>query len=137
LIGNCRTAELPNWRILEVPNSKSGQLKARTKAFAVRVVRLFQALPGRPDAQVLGRQALRSGTSVAANYRAACRARSRPEFVAKIGIVAEEADETVLWLELLGEVGIVPASRLDPLIKEARELTAIFTASQNTARRKN
>ena len=115
-------------------DSKSGQLKARTKAFAVRVVHLFQSLPNRPDAQVLGKQVLPSGTSVAANYRAACRARSKPEFVAKIGIVAEEADETVLWLELLGDAGVLPKTRLEPLINEARELTAIFTASQSTAR---
>jgi four helix bundle protein len=95
---------------------------------------LFQTLPNRPDAQVLGKQVLRSGTSVAANYRAACRARSKPEFIAKIGIVAEEADETVLWLEPLGDAGVLPTARWDSLIKEARELTAIFTASQNTAR---
>jgi four helix bundle protein len=115
-------------------DGKSGQLKARTKAFAVRIVRLFQALPRRPDAQVLGKQVLRSGTSVAANYRSACRARSKPDFVSKIGIVAEEADETVLWLELLADAGVLPATRLQPLLREARELTAIFTASQNTAR---
>ncbi|MGH9509559.1 MAG: four helix bundle protein [Terriglobales bacterium] len=116
-------------------NSKSGELKARTKTFAIRIVRLFQALPGRSDAQVLGKQVLRSGKSVAANYRAACRARSKPEFIAKIGVVAEEADETVLWLELLGEAGLLPPRRLEPLLKEAHELTAIFTASQNTARK--
>ena len=115
-------------------DSKSGQLKTRTKTFAVRVVELFQALPNKSDAQVPGRQVLRSGTSVAANYRAACRARSKQEFVAKIGVVAEEADETVLWLELLGDVGIMNVSRLEPLIKEARELSAIFTASYNTSR---
>ena len=115
-------------------DSKSGQLKARTKAFAVRIIRLFQSLPNKPDAQVLGKQVLRSGTSVAPNYRAACRARSKPEFIAKVGIVAEEADETVLWLELMGDAGVVEAARLEPLLNEARELTAIFTASQNTAR---
>jgi four helix bundle protein len=76
--------------------SKSGQLKARTKAFAVRIIRVFQSLPNKPDAQVLGKQVLRSGTSVAANYRAACRARSKQEFIAKIGVVSEEADETIL-----------------------------------------
>ena len=114
-------------------DSKSGQLKARTKAFAVRVVRLFQALPTRPDAQVMGKQVLRSGTSVAANYRAACRARTKREFTARIGVVAEEADETVLWLELLCDAGVLPSSRLQPWLKEARELTAIFTASHNTA----
>ena len=131
---NCRTAELQNWGCVKDADSQSGQLKARTKAFALRVVHLFQTLPNRPDAQVLGKKVLRSGTSGAGNYGAACRARSKPEFIAKIGIVAEEADETVLWLELLGDAGVLPTARLGPLIKEARELTAIFTASQNTAR---
>jgi len=98
-------------------DNKSVQLKKRTKAFASRVIRLADALPRRTSAQVLGRQTLRSGTFVAANYRAACRARSKPEFVARIGVVAEEADETVLWLELMIENGIVPESRLEPLLK--------------------
>ena len=97
---------------------------------------MFRALPSKPDAQVLGKQVLRSGTSVAANYRAACRARSKQEFVAKIGVVAEEADETVLWLELLGDAGIIERTRLRCLMKEAGELSAIFTASYNTARGK-
>jgi four helix bundle protein len=121
---------------LDEHDSQSGRLKARTKEFAVRIIRLFRALPSRPDAQVLGRQLLRSGTSVAANYRAACRGRSKAEFTAKIGIVAEEADETVLWLELMAESGILPEAKLKGLLREARELTAIFTASQNTVRRK-
>ena len=115
--------------------SKSIELKSRTKAFASRVIRLADALTRKPSAHVLGRQVLRSGTSVAANYRSACRARSKAEFVAKIGIVAEEADESVFWLELLmTENEIVAGHRLEPLLKEARELTAMFTASQNTAR---
>ncbi len=117
-------------------DSKSFQLKARTKTFAFRIVKLFQALPSRPDAQTLGKQVLRSGTSVAANYRAACRARSKQDFVSKIAIVAEEADETLLWLELLGDTGIVRPLRLEPLMKEAHELSAIFTVSYNTARSK-
>ena len=120
---------------MNASDSKSAQLQSRTKQFAVRVVRLFQALPSRPAAQVLGKQVLRSGTSVAANYRAACRSRSKREFIAKIGIVAEEADETVLWLELMTETSVVKASRLAPLLAEARELTAIFIASQHTAGR--
>jgi len=115
-------------------DNKSIQLKERTKTFASRVIRLFDALPKRTTAQVLGKQALRSGTSVAANYRAACRSRSKAEFIARIGIVAEEADETVLWLELMIENRILPQRRLEPLLNEAKELTAIFTASQNTAR---
>jgi four helix bundle protein len=115
-------------------SSRPEQMRDRSKAFALRVIRLFRALPYRTDAQVLGKQLLRCGTSVAANYRAVCRARSRAEFVAKIGIVAEEADETVLWLELLVESGIIPSQKVEDLLTEARELSAIFTASQQTAR---
>jgi four helix bundle protein len=110
------------------------QLRDRTKAFALRVIRLFRSLPYKPDAQVLGKQMLRCGTSVAANYRAVCRARSKAEFVARMGVVVEEADEAVLWLELLSESGIVPKEQTQELLAEARELTAIFTASQQTAR---
>ena len=131
-------AELPNCGSaeLEQHNSKSGELKARTKKLAIRVIRLFKALPNRPAEQVVGKQALRAGTSVAANYRAACRARSKPEFVAKIGVVSEEADESVFWLELMVESGLVKAKLMESLLKEARELSAIFTASYNTARGK-
>jgi len=110
------------------------QLRDRTKAFALRVIRLFRSLPYKPDAQVLGKQLLRCGTSVAANYRAVCRARSKAEFVARMGIVVEEADEAVLWLELLTESGIISQEKTRELLAEARELTAIFTASQRTAR---
>ena len=109
-------------------------MRDRSRAFALRVIRLFRALPYRTDAQVLGKQLLRCGTCVAANYRAVCRARSKAEFVAKIGIVVEEADETVLWLELLVESGIIPSRKVEDLLTEARELSAIFTASQQTAR---
>ncbi len=111
------------------------ELRRRTKAFALRVIRVYRALPRSTEAQVLGKQLLRSATSVGANYRAVCRARSRPEFIAKPGVVAEEADETVFWLELLIEAGIMSARRLEGLLKEARELTAIFSASAQTARR--
>lgn len=110
------------------------QLRARTKRFAVRIVKLFRALPKSTDAQVLGKQVLRSGTSVAANYRAACRGRSRPEFIAKLGVVAEEADETVFWLEMLVDCEIASERVVAELLKEARELCAIFSASQHTAR---
>jgi four helix bundle protein len=115
--------------------SRPEQLRDRTKAFALRVIRLFRSLPYRTDTQVLGKQLLRCGTSVAANYRAVCRARSKSEFIARIGIVAEEADECVLWLELLTESGIVKPEMTAELLKEARELTAIITASQQTAKR--
>ena len=110
------------------------QLKLRTERFAVGVVRLFQSLPRKEEARVVGRQLLRSATSVGANYRAVCRARSRKEFVSKIGIVVEEADESVFWLELLGKCELALGRRLTPLVREASELLAIFAASQRTAR---
>lgn len=114
---------------------RPGDLRDRTKAFALRVISLFRSLPYRADNQVLGMQLLRCGTSVAANYRAACRARSKAEFVARIGVVAEEADESVLWLELLTESGIISPERTKDLLAEAKELAAIFTASQQTAKK--
>ncbi len=84
----------------------------------------------------MGKQLLRSGTSVAANYRAACRARSRAEFIAKLGVVLEEVDESVLWIEMLVDSGIVKKEQLNQLLSEARQLTAIFTASRQTAKQK-
>jgi|SRR5437773_10516356 len=105
----------------------------RTKQFALDVVRFFQGLPKSEEARVIGRQLLRSATSVAANYRAAGRARSKAEFISKVGIVVEEADEAVLWLELLVEAGIVPNEKTEPLLKEANELVAMFVASRKTA----
>jgi four helix bundle protein len=115
-------------------NEQAELLKKRTKRFAIEIVRLFRTLPGTDEARVIGRQLLRSGTSVAANYRAVCRARSRPDFVSKIGVVVEEMDETVFWLEMLSDTGIVPVQRLTSLNKEAGELFAIFTASQLTVK---
>ena len=115
-------------------DTQAEQIKRRAKQFALRVIRLFRALPRAAEAQVIGRQLLRSGTAVAANYRAVCRARSKAEFVAKIGVVVEETDETVFWLEMLVEAGIIRASRMEPLLKEANELLAIFAASQRTSR---
>src|SRR5581483_4483757 len=114
--------------------SKQEQMRARTKKFALRVIRLFQHLPRSSEAQILGRQLLRSGTSVGANYRAAGRARSRAEFVSKIALVVEEADETVFWLECLIESGIVRQELLQDLLTEANELVAIFAASHRTSR---
>ena len=114
--------------------SEPEELRDRTKAFAVRIVRLYQALPYQTDAYALGKQLLRCGTAVAANYRAACRARSKAEWTAKIGVVVEEADETVFWLEMLVDCGIVPLQKLEALLKEAHELSAMFTAAQRTAR---
>jgi len=121
----------------EISDGKASQselLRRRTKQFALRGIRLFQHLPKSTEAQVLGKQVLRSGTSIAANYRAVCRARSKAEFVAKMGVVVEEADETVFWLECLLEAGIVRPELLADLINEANELLAIFAASQRTAR---
>jgi four helix bundle protein len=110
------------------------ELRERTKKFAIRIVRLFQALPKSAEAQVMGKQLLRCGTSVAANYRAVCRARSRAEFIARMGIVAEEADESVLWLELLEETGILRHEQLEDILKESKELVAIFSTSLKTAK---
>jgi four helix bundle protein len=110
------------------------ELKMRTKKFAIRIVKLFQALPHRDDARTLGKQLLRSGTSVDANYRAVCRSRSKAEFLARLGIVVEEIDETVFWLELLVESNIVSQQRLGSLQQEAKELLAIFASSQLTAK---
>jgi len=111
------------------------ELKARTKNFALRVIKLVQALPRNMTADVLGKQLLRSATSVAANYRAACRARSQAEFVAKMSIVVEESDESLFWLELIGDSGLMESARLQDLLKEADELTAIFVVSRATARK--
>ena len=116
-------------------NSRPEELRDRSKNFALRIIKLFRSLPNRTDTQVLGKQLLRCGTSVAANYRAVCRARSKAEFVARIGIVAEESDEAVLWLELLTESGILAPEKVGLLLREARELSAIFTASRQTAKK--
>jgi four helix bundle protein len=109
-------------------------LKLRTKEFAGRVIRLFAALPKDTAAQVLGRQLLRSGTSVGANYREANRGRSKPEFIAKIGDCLKETDESVYWMELLRDEGFLPATRLQPLLNEADELIAIFVTINKRAR---
>ena len=128
-------AELPNCRTAELNRESnfSIQLQKRTKTFSVRLIHLADALPNKTSAWVVGKQVLKSGTSIGANYYEACRARSKAEFIAIIGTVAKEAAETIYWLEILGESGIVPAQRLQGLLKEAHELTAIFTASYNTA----
>ncbi len=110
------------------------ELKTRTKTFALRIIKLTRAIPKSDDAgRVIAKQIVRSGTSVAANYRASCRARSQAEFIAKIGTVEEEADETALWLELLVESGIMPTRKLSALLIEANELTAIMASSRKTA----
>jgi len=111
------------------------KLKARTKAFALRVMKLADSLPAsKPSTRAISSQIVRSGASVAANYRAAQRARSKAEFSAKIGICLEEADETQFWLELLSDSALVKPARLAPLLQEAGELTAIFYAIRRSAR---
>jgi four helix bundle protein len=112
----------------------SEALKLRTKDFAMRVLRLYRALPRTQEARILGAQLLRSSTSIGANYRAACRGRSHAEFVAKLGIVLEEADETVFWLELIQEAAIFPERKTRNLCKEANELVSIFVSSIRTAK---
>jgi four helix bundle protein len=109
-------------------------LRQRTKVFALRIIKLFRALPKTEEARVLGRQILRSGTAVGANYRSACRARSRADFISKIGITIEEADETAYWLELLIDAGIMKRTRLEGLLVEADELVRILQASRTTAK---
>jgi four helix bundle protein len=113
---------------------KDSELKTRTKQFALRTIRMVESLPRTLGAEVLGRQVLRSATSVAANYRSACRAKSRADFISKMGTVEEEADESGLWFELLGESHIIAVSRVADLLSEANELTAIAVASIRTAR---
>jgi four helix bundle protein len=102
-------------------------LKDRTKEFAIRVVRFYSNLPKTTEAQVMGKQVLRSGTSVGANYREASRARSKPEFVSKTGDCLKEIEETEYWLELLVEAGCVPPAKMSALLDETRQLIAIFT----------
>jgi four helix bundle protein len=109
------------------------ELKARSKEFALRVLKLTAALPKTIEGRAIANQLVRSGTSVAANYRAACRAPSRGEFVAKLGVALEEADETQLWLELVIDGKLVPAKRVQPLLQEANELVAILVASRKSA----
>jgi four helix bundle protein len=109
-------------------------LAVRTKNFARRIIRLYIALPKETVAQVLGKQLLRSGTSIGANYREARRGRSKAEFISKVGDSLKEADETAYWLELLVEEGIVPKSRLEPLLQEIDELIAILVTISKRSR---
>ena len=111
------------------------ELRRRTKEFALRTMKLVDALPRSRSANAVAGQLVRSGTSVASNYRAACRARSRAEFIAKIGVVEEEADESAFWLELVLEHKLMQEILVRPLLKEADELTAIMAASRISASR--
>jgi four helix bundle protein len=110
------------------------ELKERTKKFALMILKLTEELPNTQAGRTIGNQIIRSGTSVAANYRAACRARSNADFISKITIVEEESDETLFWLEIIEEANLLKKEKLKEIINEADELTAIFTASGKTAR---
>lgn len=110
-------------------------LKLRTMQFALRVMKLVESLPKGKTTDVIGKQLLRSGTSVGANYRSACRSRSQADFISRAAIAQEEADESLYWMELLVQGKLLPEDRLSPLMQEANELVAILTASIKTARK--
>ncbi|MBI5360674.1 MAG: four helix bundle protein [Planctomycetes bacterium] len=112
----------------------SEELKQRTKVFAVDVIRAVEKFPRNRSGDIIARQIIRSATSIGANYRAACRAQSKAHFISKLSIVEEEADETLYWLELAVESNIAGSDKISNILKEADELTAIFSASRRTAR---
>jgi four helix bundle protein len=114
--------------------SSSEGLKDRTKRFALTVIRLCRFVPPSQEGRIITRQLLRSATSVAANYRAVCRSRSRADFASKLGIVLEEADESLFWLELLPDSGAAHPDKMLPLLREANELVSIFVASLRTVK---
>jgi four helix bundle protein len=116
---------------------KEDELKQRTKQFALKVIKLVGLLPRSIEGQVIGKQLIRSATSVGANYRAACRGRSKAEFIAKLGIVEEEADETAYWFELIIEGGLLELRNVEPMLREANEIVAIMAASRKSASRRN
>ncbi|OLE12956.1 MAG: four helix bundle protein [Acidobacteria bacterium 13_1_20CM_4_56_7] len=116
------------------PSNRTFDLKVRTKEFALQVIKLFRTLPRSEEGRVIGKQILRSGTSIGANYRAACRSRSKAEFISKISIVLEEADETVFWLELLLQSEMSSKIRIEGMLAEANELTSIFVSSLRTSK---
>ena len=110
------------------------EMKTRTKEFAKDIINLCRKLPNNREGRLIGNQVFKSGTSVAANYRAACRGRSKAEFIAKLGIVEEEADETLFWLEIIEEMNIYDPSSVDSLMQECDEIIAIMVSSVKTAK---
>ena len=114
---------------------QAAELKLRTKKFAINVIHLVRSLPYNRESKIIGDQLLRSATSVGANYRAVCRARSGPDFISKMGLVLEDTDESAFWLELLSDSGVLKAGAAEPLLAEANQLTAIFAASRITAQK--
>ena len=121
-------------RMAELGPMNQEELKARTRAFALRIIRLAESLPDTPTAKVVRNQMIGCGTSVGANYRAACRARSKADFVSKMGIVEEETDETVYWMELLVDADIVKRPRIADLLDEADQILSIVISSIKTAK---
>jgi four helix bundle protein len=113
------------------------ELKERTKSFALRVLKLIDSLPDSRSARIVSNQLGRSGTSVGANYRAACRSRSAAEMISKISVVEGEADESAFWMELTFDHDLMPAEKISPLLREADELTAIMVASRKTLLARN
>lgn len=126
--------QILDFRFPVVATNNSDALKYRTKRFALLIIRLCRSLPRSQEGQVITRQLLRSSTSVGANYRAVCRARSAADFISKLGIVLKETDETLFWLELLEDSGVAPPDKTAPLLIEANELVSIFVASLRTAK---
>ena len=114
----------------------SDELKERTKHFAIKIIKFFQSLPKSDEVRIIGNQLVKSSTSVASNYRAACRSRSQNEFYSKICIVVEECDESLFWLELIDESQIAGGELLQDLVKEANELTQIFSSTRKTLKLK-
>ena len=110
------------------------EFKSRTQQYVIRSIRLFQALPKTDEARIIGKQFLRSASSVGANYRAACRARSRAEFYAKISITIEEADESLFWLEIIRETDLISAKRLEELMKEALEIVKVLSKARKNSK---
>lgn len=111
-------------------------LKKRTKQYALRIIKLVEALPKTAVGRIIGSQLIRSGTSVASNYRAACRARSKAEFIAKIGIVIEEADESAFWLEITIDTKLLKKELVEPLLKETNEIISIMVTTSKSAKSK-
>jgi len=134
MIDDCRSVSNRRSIIGNVEPMTPRELQTRTKAFALRVIKLVDTLPRCAAGQVIGRRLLRSATSVGANYRAVCRAQSHAEFAAKLSVVVEEADESLYWLELLQESNLIKPARLTDLLKEANELVAISVAARKTAK---
>ena len=121
---------------MDLDNKMSPEImKDRTKKYAKEIIVLCRLLPNNREGRLIGDQIFRSGTSVASNYRAACRARSRAEFISKLGIVEEETDEVLFWLEIITEIKLLEHSLTEPLINEGNEILAIVVSSINTARR--